>query len=289
MKTRFIHLTLFCVCLLAFAGQSFAKDTWINVRSKNFNLIGNASEKEIRGVAAKLEQFRETFRLLFPKAKFDAPIQTNVVVFKSASAYKPFKPKRADGKINENVAGYFQAGEDLNYITLSTEGGKEDTYGVIFHEYIHFLVNTNFGRSEIPPWFNEGLAEFYQTFKIEDDQKVTLGGIQPDHLYLLQQTKLIPFKTFFEIDNYSLHQNGNHSRSIFYAQAWALIHYLYQANDGKNSDGLDKFLSLVLNKVEPEKAFQQAFQTDFATMEKALKKYVEQSRYMTGFSRSKIN
>lgn len=281
MKTRFIYLTLFCVCLLAFAGRALAKDTWINVRSKNFNLIGNASEKEIRGVAAKLEQFRETFRLLFPKAKFDAAIQTNVVVFKSASAYKPFKPKRADGKINQNVAGYFQAGEDLNYITLSTEGGKEDTYGTIFHEYTHFLVNTNLGRSEIPPWFNEGLAEFYQTFKIEGDQKVTLGDIQPEHLYLLQQTKLIPLKTFFEIDNYSLSQNGNHSRSIFYAQAWALIHYLYQANDGKNSDGLGKFLALVLNKVEPEKAFQEAFQTDFATMEKVLKKYVEQSRYMT--------
>ena len=281
MKTRFIYLTLFCVYLTAFAGQSFAKDTWINVRSKNFNLIGNAGEKEIRAVAAKLEQFRETFRLLFPKVKFDAPVQTNVVVFKSASSYKPFKPKRADGKINENVAGYFQAGEDLNYITLSTEGGKEDTYGTIFHEYTHFLLNTNLGRSEIPPWFNEGLAEFYQTFKIEDDQKVTLGDIQPNHLYLLQQTKLIPLKTFFEIDNYSLHQNGNHSRSIFYAQAWALIHYLNQANEGKNRDGLDKFLNLVLNKTEPEKAFQEAFQTDFATMEKALKKYVEQSRYMT--------
>lgn len=281
MKSRFISLTLFCVCLLAFAGQSFAKDIWINVRSKNFNLIGNASEKEIRGVATKLEQFRETFRQIFPKVKFDAAIQTNVVVFKSASAYKPFKPKRADGKINVNIAGYFQPGEDLNYITLSTEGEKEDTYGTIFHEYIHFLLNTNLGRSEIPPWFNEGLAEFYQTFKIENDQKVTLGGIQTEHLYLLQQTKLIPLKTFFEIDNYSLHQNGHNSRSIFYAQAWALIHYLMQGNKGANNAGLDKFLSLVLNKIEPEKAFKEAFQSDYSVMEKALKKYVEQSQYMT--------
>lgn len=280
MKIRFIYLALFCVYLLAFAGQNFAKDIWINVRSKNFNLIGNAGEKEIRGVATKLEQFRETFRLIFPKVKFDAPIQTNVVVFKSASSYKPFKPKRADGKISENVAGYFQAGEDLNYITLSTEGGKQETYGIIFHEYIHFLLNTNLESFNIPPWFNEGLAEYYQTFKIEDDQKAILGDIQPNHLLLLQQSKLIPLKTFFEIDNYSLRQNGNHSRSIFYAQAWALIHYLNQANDGKNRDGLDKFLNLILNKTEPEKAFQQAFQTDFATMEKTLKKYVEQSRYM---------
>lgn len=281
MKIRFLYLTLFCVVLtLTAAAPGFAKDTWINVRSKNFFLIGNASEKEIRQVATKLEQFRETFRLLFPRAKFNQTIQTNVVVFKSDSAYKPFKPKRADGKPDDGIAGYFQPGEDLNYITLSTEGEKEDTYGTIFHEYVHYLLDTNFGKSVIPPWFNEGLAEYYQTFQIKEDQKVYLGKLQDNHLNLLQQNKLIPLKTFFEIDNYSLHQNGNHSRSIFYAQAWALIHYLIQANGGANAGNMNKFLNLVMNNVEPEKAFQQVFQSDYATMEKNLKKYVEQSSFV---------
>ena len=281
MKKRFNILTLFCVCLFIFANQVSAKDTWINVRSTNFNLIGNASEKDIRGVAEKLEQFREVFRLVFPKVSFNSSVATNVVVFKNDSAYDPFRPKLANGKPDKGIAGYFQPNEDLNYITLSTDGEKEDTYGTIFHEYVHFLINTNFGKSEVPPWFNEGLAEYYQTFKIEDNQKVTLGAIQENHLYFLQQNKLIPLKQFFEIDNYSLHQNGNHSRSIFYAQAWALIHYLIQGNKGANNDPMNKFLSLVLNDVEPEKAFQQAFQRDYAAMEKELRKYVEQSRYMT--------
>lgn len=281
MKKRFNILALFCVCLLIFASLVSAKDTWINVRSKNFNLIGNASEKDIRGAAEKLEQFREVFRQVFPKVSFNSSVATNVVVFKSDSAYDPFRPKRADGKPDKGIAGYFQPSEDLNYITLSTDGEKEDTYGTIFHEYVHFLINTNFGKSEVPPWFNEGLAEYYQTFKIADDQKVTLGAIQPEHLYLLQQSKLIPLKTFFEIDNFSLHQNGNHSRSIFYAQAWALIHYLIQGNGGANNDAMNKFLGLVLKDVEPEKAFQQAFQRDYAAMEKELKKYVGQNRYMT--------
>ena len=281
MKTRFLYLTLICGLLLsAFAVQSSAKDTWINVRSKNFFLVGNAGEKDIRQVATKLEQFRETFRFLFPKAKFNQTIQTNVVVFKSDSAYRPFKPKRADGKPDDGIAGYFQPGEDLNYITLSTGGEKEDTYGTIFHEYVHFLLDTNFGKSEVPPWFNEGLAEYYQTFQIKEDQKVYLGNLQDNHLLLLQQNKLIPLKDFFQIDNYSLHQNGNHSRSIFYAQAWALIHYLIQANNGANAGNMNKFLALVMNKVEPEKAFQQIFQSDYAAMEKTLKKYVEQRSFV---------
>ncbi len=281
MKTRLLAAAaVFYVVLLLLPVSTLAKDTWINVRSKNFNLIGNASEKDIRAVATKLEQFRETFRLLFAGLKFTNAIQTNVVVFKNSSSFKPFKPKRADGKADEWLAGYFQSGEDVNYIAISTEGEKEDTYGIIFHEYVHYMVDTNFGKSDVPPWFNEGLAEYYQTFQIKEDQKVLLGNLQDNHLALLQSNKMIPLRQFFGIDNYSLHQNGNHSRSIFYAQAWALIHYLIQANHGANRENMGKFLALVMRRVEPETALKQAFGYDYPTMEKELQKYVGQRTFV---------
>ncbi len=282
MRVRIFTRALFCALFLflIFPAQSFAKDDWINVRSKNFFLIGNAGEKEMRQVATKLEQFRETFRLIFGRAKFNTSVQTNVVVFKNDSSYNPFRPKLANGKPDEGIAGYFQPGDDLNYITITLDSRYEDPYSTIFHEYVHFMVDTNFGRSDVPPWFNEGLAEYYQTFKIEKDQKVMLGDIQSGHLAILQQNQLIPLKTFFEIDNYSLHQNGNHSRSIFYAQAWALIHYLIQGKSSTaNTDAMNKFLGLVTNGIDAEKAFQQAFQMDYAAMETVLRKYVEQRKF----------
>ena len=141
---------------------------------------------------------------------------------------------------------------------------------------VHSIINTNFGKSEVPPWFNEGLAEYYQTFAIEEDQKVKLGLPQGNHLLLLQQNKLIPLETLFKISNAALHQNGDHSRSVFYAEAWALIHYLVQ---NKKSEGLNKFLTLSMKDVPQEKAFQDAFQITYAQMEKDLKKYVSQSTY----------
>lgn len=272
----FFVVALFLTVLLFQPNSIAAKDEWRQVRSKNFNLLGNAGEKDIRKVATKLEQFRETFRLLFTNANLNSSIPTNVVVFKNDNSYKPFKPKRADGKIDNFIAGYFQPGEDVNYITLSTEGDDADTYGTIFHEYVHFIIDTNFGKSEVPPWYNEGLAEYYQTFAIEGDQKAKLGLPQNGHLQLLQQNKLIPLETLFKISNYALHQNANHSRSIFYAQSWALIHYLVQ--NGK-SDGLGKFLALALKDVPSEKAFQEAFQMTYLQMEKELKKYVGQNSY----------
>jgi len=280
MRLRAFFLTLFCAAALTMLSANlYAKDAWYNVRSKNFNLVGNASEKDIRLVATKLEQFRETFRQLFPRAKFTQTVQTNVVVFKDDLSYRPFKPKRADGRIDDGIAGYFQSGEDANYITLSINSLDGDAYGTIFHEYVHYMLDSSFGKSEIPPWFNEGLAEYYQTFQIENDQKVTLGALQQDHLRLLQQNELFPLKAFFEIDNYTLQQKGNYTRGVFYAQAWALMHYLIQGNQGANKDAMNKFMSLVLNRAEPEKAFQEAFGSDYATMEKALQNYVTQSKY----------
>ena len=271
-----IFIVILFVLLGFLPNNVSAKDEWLQVRSKNFNLVGNASERDIRKVATKLEQFRETFRQLFSQTNLNSTIPTNVVVFKNSASYKPFKPKRADGKIDTFIAGYFQPGEDVNYITISTEGEDADTYGTIFHEYVHFIISTNFGKSEVPPRFNEGLAEYYQTFVIEEDQKVKLGLPQNNHLALLQQTKLIPLDTLFNISNYALHQNANHSRSIFYAQSWALVHYLVQ---GGKTEGLGKFLTLLIKDVTAEKAFSEAFQMTYAQMEKELKKYVERNTY----------
>ncbi|PYS99010.1 MAG: hypothetical protein DMF63_13130 [Acidobacteria bacterium] len=274
---KFSHISLLFAAFLAFcATPVLAKDQWLQVRSKNFYLIGNASEKDIRKTATKLEQFRETFKQVFASLNLTASVPTNVVVFKSDSAYKPYKPKRDDGKIDTFVAGYFQPGEDVNYITLSTGGTDEDTYGTIFHEYVHFIIDTNFGKSSVPAWFNEGLAEYYQTFQIEEDQKVKLGLTQAGHLDLLLQNKLMPLGTLFNISNHALLQHGDHSRSIFYAESWALIHYLVQS--GKSA-GLNKFLNLSIANKPAEQAFQEAFGIGYAQMEKDLRNYVAQSTY----------
>ncbi|MEP7074333.1 MAG: tetratricopeptide repeat protein [Acidobacteriota bacterium] len=270
------NLLLIIAACAVLAVPVLAKDEWLQVRSKNFFLIGNASEKDIHKVATRLEQFRETFRLLFSKTNFSSSIPTNVIVFKSESAYKPFKPKRADGKLDTFVAGYFQPGEDVNYITLSTEGEDAETFDTIFHEYVHSIVNTNFGKSEVPPWFNEGLAEYYSTFQIENDQKAKLGLPKVGHLQLLQQSKLIPLDQLFRITNYQLPQSGDHSRSIFYAESWALMHYLIQGNKG---EALSKFLALVLKDVPQEKAFHDAFQMTYGDMEKDLRSYVGKASY----------
>jgi tetratricopeptide (TPR) repeat protein len=267
--------------LLLAAQAAAAKETWTSVRSQNFFLVGNASEKEIRQVATRLEQFRHVFAQLFPKVNFNTPVPTTVVVFKNDAAYKPFKPV-ADGKTVE-VGGYFQPGQDVNYITLTPErrGGAPNPYGTIYHEYTHLLVNNSLGPGAAPAWFNEGLAEYYSTFAIEDDRKVYLGRIVDYHILRLREQKLIPLPQLFEVTQYSLERNKHDVRSLFYAESWALVHYLINADGGRRVPQIGEFLTLTKRGVPTVEAFRRAFQTDTAAMEKELRRYVQANTFMS--------
>lgn len=295
MMKRFAFSLAITFCVLVVVSQPtavFAKDKWINIRSKNFFLVGNASEKEIRKVATKLEQFRAVLTQAFPNIRFNSPVPTTVVVFRDHRSYTPFKPR-------SNTAGYFQAGPDVNYITLTTEipgaefgrptsqGGRDPAYEVIFHEYTHLLVNNSFDNA--PLWFNEGLAEYYSSFIITDDQKIVIGRNIGEHVYLLRDNKMLPLKTLFEVDHKSAHYNEAKKQGIFYAQSWALVHYLMIGKAGK-ADQLAKFLDLLNARVPVEDACKQAFGMPIEAMEKELRNYVNQSRYneLTGHFERKL-
>ena len=282
MKRLIVPLALSLCLLLAVSQQPVvAKDSWVSVRTKNFTLVGNAGEKDIRKVGLRLEQFREVFARLFPKMKFNTPVPTTVVVFKSDDSYTPFKP-------GPNIAGYFQPGPDVNYITLTTESrGQQDPFSVIFHEYTHLLVENTF--ETLPLWFNEGLAEYYSTFSITDDQKIVLGTPIGNHVFLLRDSKLLPLRTLFEVDHKSPHYNEKNKQGIFYAQSWALMHYLIIGKEGR-AEQLGKFIELLNAKTPLDQAFQQAFGTPFEVMEKELREYVKKDRYniLTGHFEKKI-
>lgn len=272
MKRRIFTFTVAaCLLLVAFAVPVSAKDTWTNVKSKNFFLIGNASEKEIRQVATRLEQFRDIFTRLYKGINFTSPVPTTVVVFKSESAYKPFNPR--------NVPGYFQPGPDVNYITLTTErrNSADDPFQTIFHEYVHLLVNNT--MSVRPVWFNEGLAEYYSTFYLDDDRKAFLGELISNHLFRLRQEKMMPLRELFAVDHSSTYYNESDKRGVFYAQSWALIHYLIQGNNGQRLPQLGTFIDLLGAGASVEESFAKAFQIDFQVLEKELKEYVKGGHY----------
>jgi len=272
MKRRLLTLpAIIFLLLVAFNVPASAKDTWTSVHSQNFFLVGNASEKEIRQVATRLEQFRDVFTRLFAKLNFTSPVPTTVIVFKSQSAYKPFNPR--------NDAGYFQPGPDVNYITLTTEqrNSEDDPFRIIFHEYVHLLVNNT--MKDAPLWFNEGLAEYYSTFYVDEERKAFLGKVIPNHVLYLREQKMLPLSALFAVDHNSPYYNEGNKRGVFYAESWALVHYLIQADKGQHLPQLGVFLNLIGTGTPIEEAFKKAFQVDYSVIEKELKDYFGGNHY----------
>lgn len=252
------------------------ENKWVSVRTKHFRLIGDASEKSMRKAALKMEQFRTAFQTLFSRAKFNDAIPMTVVVFRDETSYKPFLPEYK-GKKRENIAGYFVANHDINYITINADTLDDQTYplSTIFHEYTHLVLNANL--KNIPAWLSEGMAEYYETLKVDDNgKKVIIGSPQPYHVLLLRRKPLIPLKELFAIDHSSKSYNEGDRVGIFYAESWALTHYLLQYENGKYAKQFPVLMGQLTDGADPETAFTQTFQMSLNQMEDQLDRYVRQ-------------
>lgn len=194
---------------------------WTRIETENFEFVGNADEASIRGVTERLERFRTALAkvLVIPSPTS----RTRVIVFKDSASFSSFKPLRPDGTPDDRVLGLFVAGEDLNCIAVAADNLD---LGTVYHEYVHEVVAASFGSTQIPPWLNEGLASYFQTFRMTDERMATFGSPRPEFQALLRTTPLIPWDEFFALDNFTLHRDAVNLRPIFYAQAWALASYL---------------------------------------------------------------
>jgi tetratricopeptide (TPR) repeat protein len=249
--------------------------TWVSVRSQNFLVVGAADERELRGVAVRLEAYRAAFSRLLSGEHFDAGVPTAVVVFADDASYAPFRP-RLRGQVARGVAGYFQPGTDVNYITLAREGDLARDPSTLLHEYTHLLVNNHFRAA--PLWLKEGLAEFYSTARLSSDGRRLSVGRPPDHrARALRGRELLPLATLFAVDQSSTYYTEPAQRAIFYAQSWALVHYLSEARGGDS--GLARFTNLLAAGVGVEDALRQAFGVGVEEVEAGLAAYVRLARY----------
>jgi tetratricopeptide (TPR) repeat protein len=270
LKTIFV-LGFFAILL--HSAPARAKDKWINLSTKNFNIISNADEGESRKLALKLEQFHYVFAKLF-NLPLTRRIPTTVMVFRNDGSFRPYKPLY-NGK-PANLAGYFQPSQDENIIALDISANEQRPLSVIFHEYTH-LVTSGTSR-EWPLWLKEGLAEVYSSFEV-DDNKVTLGNPISRHVFLLRDHKFIPLEALFAARHDSPIYNEREKQGIFYAQSWALCHYVMFGDKNVRRPQMVEFVNLIEQGVEADKAFTQAFKTDTREIDKQLHRYVGNSQY----------
>lgn len=266
---RRISLCL-CLCVLALSAKpAFAADKWLTIHSKNFLLVGNASEAEIRRTGKTLEEFRSAVAMVFPKMDQTSPVPTTILVFKNDESFKPFKPLYQGEP--SNALAFFQPGEDVNYIAVTANLGAPN---VVLHEYVHFLLRENVGA--LPLWISEGLAECYSTFELGSKQnEFTIGRAPERHIATFNSAPLfIPIKKLLAVQTGSPEYNEESKQGMFYAQSWAMVHYLLLGAEGKRRTQFSQLMTSLAKGVAFEDAFGDVFQTDYGTLEDEVREYI---------------
>jgi Flp pilus assembly protein TadD len=265
----FITVLLVVLIGLPAPVASQTRDSWRSVRTNNLFVIGNAEPEKLRQVAVWLEFFHSAFARLVSRNVLDSSVPTTVIVFRDDPSFTPFKPLYQGRPAN--VAGYFQPGEDVNYIAMSLDPRERDPFSIAFHEYVHLHLRENVPG--VPLWLNEGLAEFYGSLQFSGGEAL-LGVPLPYYIRLLRAEEMLPLTTLLNIDTRSPHYNEQDKSGIFYGQSWALVHYLMLGGGPARQDQFKRFLQQVSRGDDPVKALENSFGMTLDTIEKELNAYV---------------
>ncbi|MBI3484445.1 MAG: DUF1570 domain-containing protein [Acidobacteria bacterium] len=257
------------------APQSGEDVRWLEVRSPHFSVISNADERLVRGTAAQFEQFREVFLAAMPGMRVDSGTPLVILAVKDEKTLKSVLPESWERRSTARTGGFFLRGLGKNYVVLRLDAVGDTPYHIIYHEYAHNLMILNYGV--VPIWLSEGLAEFFGHTVISAREAV-VGVRSSSELALLRKTPLLPLETLFAVDYSSPYYGEENKTNIFYAQSWALTHFLMMSDQGARRSQIAEFLRLLEQDVPSADAAARVF-GDLAVLARQLDAYIRQNAF----------
>lgn len=245
-------------------------DQWLVVETPDVRLLTDAEPERGAEVAATLERFRTVFARLAPGLELESPAPTRIIAFRDAERYAPY---RRGGGRGVKVLGQFQTTRDGNVLTLDADPRYVGAFAVIYHEYVHYLVGSNL--PDVPRWFNEGLAEYYSSFEV-DDEVVRIGGPVPRHMAWFARHG-VPSVVDLIADDARRGRAGGHGTDAvgaFYGGSWLLVHYLL-SGDGDRLDRAAGFLARVAHGEDPIGALEAVFDIRASSLDEAVAAHAE--------------
>jgi tetratricopeptide (TPR) repeat protein len=249
-------------------------DRWIKVESPNFTVFSNADERIAQETAMRFEQLWAVLVRDLQGLHPVSPVVTNIYVFDYFSdvypAYGPFakgKPKRS--------GGFFLEGRAANYAAIVERDYRYPSHSGIYHDYVHTVLQAIYPK--LPLWLEEGLAEYYSVFRIEEG-RAQVGSRIDRHIAWLRNKPLIPLPELLSVDRDSPEYREESRVGIFYAQSWLLTHMLVTERPEGRAQAA-RFAELLREGHDRDTAFTKAFQTTFEELEAQFKKYVRSRSY----------
>lgn len=263
-------LLIACCVFLCSVVPSNAEN-WAKVKSPHFTVITNGTEKQARQAALGFEEIHSVFTSIIPGLRTDSSAETIVIATKDLSTLNELLP--SDKKYTSNLAGLFINGWERDYVIVRLDV-PDESRGVVYHEYIHKLLHLNFTR--LPVWLDEGLAEFFGNTWMRADG-IYIGAPSP-RLSELRSRTLYPVETMLTVDHASPYYRDAFKAGMFYAESWALTHFLMFGPGMEQGHKMNVYLAALQKGVAGEKAFDDAF-GDRKELEKNFQAYTNRVTY----------
>ena len=148
---------------------SAAEPPWLEIHSTHFTVITDAGEKKGREVALRFEQMRAVFASLLSKDRLHESRPLTILAFKNDESYYRLAPLHQGQPLD--APGFLLSGEDQDFIALNVF--EEEPWRAVAHDFAIRLLNFNYPPAQ--GWFDEGLAEYFSSIRV-DNKEVEIGG-----------------------------------------------------------------------------------------------------------------
>jgi tetratricopeptide (TPR) repeat protein len=265
-------LALTLALAMSASAETPSADSWIAARGPHFTVVTDAPAGHAAHLVRRFERLRAVFARLWPTARTDAK---SVIVIAPATraGLRSLLPAEWSLEDAMHPAGLMVAGLDRVYLGVPL-GASDSADGVATHEYVHLLVEANIPAA--PLWLNEGLAEFFAAGRF-DESPAVFGVPHAGHLLVLRTQPWLPLSTLLSAMRGAKCVRDRETSAAFYAQAWALVHYLKLGDGGRHAATLTAFSAQLAQGV-PADAVVEAF-GDPASLERRLRNYVNGERF----------
>lgn len=264
----FLFVSLCGIGLCAWAGEK----PWVEVRSGHFRVISDGDQESVYAIAREFEQMRGVFAAGAQNMRLDSGTPMLVVAPRDLTSMGRISSWDDPPKMS-SIAGYFHHGWEKTFAVVRLDQDRPGLYQPVYHEYIHSLLHRNFRW--LPTWLDEGMAELYGTSEFKPTS--ALVGVPSLRKYLITDQNVIPLKTLFKVNPSSPYYFHGGDTQLFYAESWALTHFLTFGPGMEEGKRLSQFYNLLQTGMDQEKAFEQVF-GPISDVQEALSKYARKGR-----------
>ncbi len=251
------------------SAPAIGPEGWRYMEHENVSILSQMSDSITR------EIFRDVF--LFPymmEAFLGTDLENNwpirIIVVNDSQLASELR-----GIEGELVGGFFvhMPGYDLIVLNHHNFISGNDLRDVIYHEYTHRLFN----RDNLPPWANEGIAQYFENIEYTD-KYINQGKADFVAVEMLILLGFLPWEEFFSAK--SVHQEGNEMwTSKFYPQAYILTQYFMTELGPEMREKYLRFITSDRAHDFTEKDFEAHFGWDYKKLTRKIRSHFKKAAF----------